>query len=228
MKCQPLTGLAQKKAKGKVSAIRNFYDIFCKCKVRKQSYDRKQHINFPVPQHGIRYARLDGSQTLQQRDAALQEFSGDPAVRCFLVSLKAGGSGLNLVAATRAVLLEPWWNPSARGAVVCACSHCCRTIVQFVAASFGAGLPPCSPVDDQAIQHIHRIGQTSNVKVFRLFAPPRQTSFSVYRQKVFCAPKKFVSFVRHRKKFCVCVSPNKNLCINYVSPKRILCITTKL
>eukprot|EP00668_Euglena_longa_P013001 GGOE01015530.1.p1 GENE.GGOE01015530.1~~GGOE01015530.1.p1 ORF type:complete len:911 (+),score=254.37 GGOE01015530.1:275-2734(+) len=67
-----------------------------------------QHLR----KHRIRYVRLDGSQSLQQREGALREFSSDEAVRCFLVSLKAGGTGLNLVAATQAVLLEPWWNPS--------------------------------------------------------------------------------------------------------------------
>src|SRR5690606_21017398 len=36
----------------------------------------------------------------------------DPTVTCFLISLKAGGSGLNLTAADTVIHFDPWWNPA--------------------------------------------------------------------------------------------------------------------
>jgi len=59
------------------------------------------------------------------------------AAPVFLISLKAGGTGLNLTQADYCFLLDPWWNPA---------------------------------VEAQAIARIHRIGQNSEVNVYRLIA----------------------------------------------------------
>ena len=61
---------------------------------------------------GIRFARLDGSMTLAKRNDQLKLFRDSPSVTVFLVSLKAGGVGLDLSCACRVYLLDPWWNPS--------------------------------------------------------------------------------------------------------------------
>jgi len=58
----------------------------------------------------VPYAYLDGR--THDRAARVAEFEGDPACRLFLVSLKAGGLGLNLTAADYVFLLDPWWNPA--------------------------------------------------------------------------------------------------------------------
>ncbi|TDU73200.1 helicase-like protein [Prosthecobacter fusiformis] len=58
----------------------------------------------------IPYAYLDGSS--QDRDAQVKTFQTDPACRVFLISLKAGGYGLNLTAADHVILMDPWWNPA--------------------------------------------------------------------------------------------------------------------
>jgi SNF2 family DNA or RNA helicase len=58
----------------------------------------------------IGYAYLDGSTV--RRDEAIQRFRGGDA-DVFLVSLKAGGFGLNLAEADYCILLDPWWNPAA-------------------------------------------------------------------------------------------------------------------
>jgi superfamily II DNA or RNA helicase len=58
----------------------------------------------------IGYAYLDGQ--TQDRDAAVQRFQTDSAITVFLISLKAGGVGLNLTAADYVFLLDPWWNPA--------------------------------------------------------------------------------------------------------------------
>lgn len=83
---------------------------------------------------GIDYAYLDGS--TRRRDLAIDKFrSGDcPA---FLISLKAGGFGLNLTEADYCFLLDPWWNPAS---------------------------------ESQAVDRVHRIGQTKNVMVYRLIS----------------------------------------------------------
>jgi SNF2 family DNA or RNA helicase len=58
----------------------------------------------------IPYAYLDGR--TRDREARVEQFQNDPDVKLFLISLKAGGLGLNLHAAEYVYLLDPWWNPA--------------------------------------------------------------------------------------------------------------------
>ncbi len=58
----------------------------------------------------IVYAYIDGS--IRDREAQVRRFQEDPNVPLFLISLKAGGLGLNLTAAEYVFLLDPWWNPA--------------------------------------------------------------------------------------------------------------------
>ena len=58
----------------------------------------------------IRYSKLTGQ--TRKRDEAIQRFT-DGAADVFLISLKAGGVGLNLTAADTVILYDPWWNPAA-------------------------------------------------------------------------------------------------------------------
>ncbi|MCU0448874.1 MAG: SNF2 family helicase [Bernardetiaceae bacterium] len=58
----------------------------------------------------IPYAYLDGS--TKDRQAQVERFQFQPQVPVFLISLKAGGTGLNLTAADYVFLLDPWWNPA--------------------------------------------------------------------------------------------------------------------
>ena len=58
---------------------------------------------------GVTYAYLDG--TTRDRAAAVEEFKGGHAP-VFLISLKAGGFGLNLTEADYCFVLDPWWNPA--------------------------------------------------------------------------------------------------------------------
>jgi superfamily II DNA or RNA helicase len=59
---------------------------------------------------GLRYQYLDGR--TRDRKEKVAAFQSDPACPLFLVSLKAGGHGLNLTAADYVFLLDPWWNPA--------------------------------------------------------------------------------------------------------------------
>jgi SNF2 family DNA or RNA helicase len=58
----------------------------------------------------ISYAYLDGR--TRDREARVEQFQNDPNTKLFLISLKAGGVGLNLHAAEYVYLLDPWWNPA--------------------------------------------------------------------------------------------------------------------
>lgn len=61
---------------------------------------------------GLRVVRLDGSTSLTKRQRAVDSFqAGDADV--FFISLKAGGTGLNLTTANTVIHLDPWWNPAA-------------------------------------------------------------------------------------------------------------------
>jgi superfamily II DNA or RNA helicase len=59
---------------------------------------------------GIKYEYLDGR--TRDRATRVARFQGDPDCQAFLISLKAGGVGLNLTAADYVFLLDPWWNPA--------------------------------------------------------------------------------------------------------------------
>ena len=59
---------------------------------------------------GVTYEYLDGR--TRDRSARVARFQSDPACPLFLISLKAGGLGLNLTAAEYVFLLDPWWNPA--------------------------------------------------------------------------------------------------------------------
>lgn len=65
---------------------------------------------------------------------SITRFKNDPSVQIFLISLKAGGVGLNLTRASRVYLLDPYWNPA---------------------------------VEQQAIDRVHRLGQTREVTAVR-------------------------------------------------------------
>ncbi len=60
--------------------------------------------------NGYRYAYLDGS--TKDRESAVNAFRNDEDTNLFLISIKAGGVGLNLIEADYVFLLDPWWNPA--------------------------------------------------------------------------------------------------------------------
>ena len=64
----------------------------------------------------IRYEYLDGQ--TRDRAAPVERFQNDPESKLFLISLKAGGLGLNLTAAEYVFLLDPWWNPAVESQAV--------------------------------------------------------------------------------------------------------------
>lgn len=70
-------------------------------------------IREELTSRGVEACYLDGSMTPKARQAEVDRFQGSDEVPVFLLSLKAGGSGLNLTGADIVVHLDPWWNPAA-------------------------------------------------------------------------------------------------------------------
>lgn len=60
---------------------------------------------------GIKYSYLDGSMDEKDRQRAIEKFQENEDIQVFLLSLRAGNSGLNLTAADYVFLADPWWNP---------------------------------------------------------------------------------------------------------------------
>ncbi|NBS52829.1 MAG: hypothetical protein EBS96_09500 [Spartobacteria bacterium] len=63
-----------------------------------------------LDEDGITWCRLDGS--TRDRSAVVERFQSDSSIAVFLISLKAGGTGLNLTAADTVIHFDPWWNPA--------------------------------------------------------------------------------------------------------------------
>ena len=66
-----------------------------------------------LEEEGVAFCYLDGSMTPKARQAAVDKFQNDETIPVFLISLKAGGTGLNLTGADVVVHFDPWWNPAA-------------------------------------------------------------------------------------------------------------------
>ncbi|XP_065496614.1 helicase-like transcription factor isoform X2 [Caloenas nicobarica] len=90
-------------------------DPTAKCLVVSQFTTFLSLIENPLKESGFAFTRLDGSMAQKKRAEAIQCFqssqAGSPTV--MLLSLKAGGVGLNLTAASRVFLMDPAWNPAA-------------------------------------------------------------------------------------------------------------------
>ena len=65
-----------------------------------------------LKKHGISYLRLDGSTRVGKRKKLVETFQHGEGPSVFLLSLKAGGQGLNLTKASYVFHLDPWWNPA--------------------------------------------------------------------------------------------------------------------
>jgi SNF2 family DNA or RNA helicase len=68
-------------------------------------------IRAMLDEKGIAYEYLDGSTPLKKRELAIDNFQNGKS-ELFLISLKAGGVGLNLTAADYVIHMDPWWNPA--------------------------------------------------------------------------------------------------------------------
>ncbi len=99
------------KIKTFVTLVKNIIDNKHKALIFSQFVRYLEKIKEVLNQQEISYQYLDGATPIKQRQRAVDEFQsgmGD----LFLISLKAGGAGLNLTAADYVIILDPWWNPA--------------------------------------------------------------------------------------------------------------------
>jgi SNF2 family DNA or RNA helicase len=76
-------------------------------------------IRIELKSRQIGFTYLTGQ--TRNRQAVIEEFQNNPDVRVFLVSLKAGGTGLNLTEADYVYLVDPWWNPAVENQAIDRC-----------------------------------------------------------------------------------------------------------
>ena len=69
-------------------------------------------IKEKLKEQQINFEYFDGSTSAPERERAIQNFQNNDDCRIFLISLKAGGVGLNLTAADYVYIVDPWWNPA--------------------------------------------------------------------------------------------------------------------
>ena len=69
-------------------------------------------IKAKLTEQNIQFEYFDGSTSPTDREKAIQNFQNNDECRVFLISLKAGGVGLNLTAADYVYIVDPWWNPA--------------------------------------------------------------------------------------------------------------------
>lgn len=105
------------------------------------------------------YFRLDGSTSNFQRTKLISEFNktSNKNVKVFLISIRAGGQGINLTAANRIILLDTAWNPSIDRKLAIESRH--QLLKQIIVS-----------VLEQSIYRIFRFGQQKNCCIYRLLS----------------------------------------------------------
>ena len=69
-------------------------------------------IEQALKKEGINYLKLTGKTSIKDRFELIEQFNNDKNVKVFLISLKAGGTGINLTSADMVIHYDPWWNLS--------------------------------------------------------------------------------------------------------------------
>ncbi|KAG9136076.1 hypothetical protein Leryth_003700 [Lithospermum erythrorhizon] len=69
-------------------------------------------LELPLKRRKIEFLRFDGQLSQKHRERVLAEFNENKEKKVLLMSLKAGGVGLNLTAASNVFIMDPWWNPA--------------------------------------------------------------------------------------------------------------------
>lgn len=120
--CHP--GLIDVKRSGETSAklealleqLREVLSAGHKALVFSQFTSMLKILRSRLDSEGVEYEYLDGK--TRDRQKPVERFQNDADCKLFLISLKAGGLGLNLTAAEYVFLLDPWWNPAVEAQAV--------------------------------------------------------------------------------------------------------------
>ena len=104
-------GMSSSKTEALLELVEELRDGGHRALVFSQFVRHLELVREQLDQRSIRYRYLDGSTPAAARQEAVDAFeAGDGDL--FLISLRAGGTGLNLVSADNVVHLDPWWNPA--------------------------------------------------------------------------------------------------------------------
>ena len=96
-----------------MSLLDNIYENGEKTLIFTQYHEMGDLLKqFIADTYGIEPLFLHGGSSRPQRDAMVEAFQNDPSVSTFILSLKAGGTGLNLTAASNVIHYDLWWNPA--------------------------------------------------------------------------------------------------------------------
>ncbi len=92
--------------------IKEYTEINNKILVFSQFTSILKNIGKKLSKNNIEYSYLDGQTKAVDRTKLVDEFNESKDKKVFLISLKAGGTGLNLTSANTVIHFDPWWNPS--------------------------------------------------------------------------------------------------------------------
>jgi len=107
----PESPLAGAKLAACMELVEELRDNSHKALIFSQFVDHLAIVREELDRRGIAYQYLDGSTSPPERKRRVDAFQGGEG-ELFLISLKAGGTGLNLTAADYVIHLDPWWNPA--------------------------------------------------------------------------------------------------------------------
>lgn len=106
------TSLGSAKLTALMAMIREIVDEGHKILVFSQFVEMLAIIEKELKSSGYTYEYIDGQVPAKERLERVNRFNADPSIPVFLISLKAGGTGLNLTGADYVIHYDPWWNPA--------------------------------------------------------------------------------------------------------------------
>jgi SNF2 family DNA or RNA helicase len=108
---QPGLGIPSSKAEAFLELVAHLRENRHRALVFSQFVDHLALLRQALDERGVTYQYLDGSTPARRRAEAVKAFQGGEG-ELFLISLKAGGTGLNLTGADYVIHMDPWWNPA--------------------------------------------------------------------------------------------------------------------
>ena len=113
---EPFTGISSGKMAVLDSLLEEILEENHKILLFSQFLGALDRAEQTCKKHEWRYSRLTGA--TKNREDQIKDFNENPETKVFLLSLKAGGVGINLTSADYVVLLDPWWNPAVEAQAV--------------------------------------------------------------------------------------------------------------
>src|SRR3954469_22225593 len=92
--------------------LANLYENRHRCLIFTQMTKMLDILQAYLAYHNYRYFRLDGSTSVEQRQAMMDRFNADSSIFVFILSTRAGGIGVNLVGADTVIFYDSDWNPT--------------------------------------------------------------------------------------------------------------------